>query len=239
MNNCKKILASAVIALLTLLPAQTIIAQAPNATTKKSSDTVLHIKFAESDEVALNNNEFVSAKGKDLSQVNAILNSNKVAKKSRLFTADPAQVKTLKKQLRATSNTYVPDLNNYYRVSLRSGVNINDVTRELKQIPSLSEAYAEPLPVKSPASPDYTGMQSHFSAAPVGMGAAAANSYPGALGDNIRIADLEYSWNTAHEDLSDTRQTDTRINNGTPVDPWNDTNHGTAVAGLLNGDKNS
>ncbi len=119
MNTSKKVLTSVVIALLTLLPAQTIIAQAANVTTKKSSDTVLHIKFAESDEVALNNNEFVSAKGKDLRQVNALLNSNKVTKKSRLFTADPAQVKALKNQLRATSNTYVPDLNNYYRVSLR------------------------------------------------------------------------------------------------------------------------
>jgi serine protease len=241
MNIRNKVLISLLVLTFLLSPVQFALARTESlySNSKKHSDNVLHIKFAESDEVSLKEDKFVSNKGNDLSRINEVFNSHKIAKKSSLFTLSPESIKEQRKQLRAKSNTHVPDLNNYYRIVLNQGVDINEVVSTAKSLPNVSEAYAEPLPVKSPVSPNFTSMQTHFAAAPTGMGVSAGSSYPGALGDNVRIADLEYSWNTTHEDISDARQSDTLIANGTPVDPWNDTNHGTAVAGIMNGDSNS
>lgn len=207
---------------------------------KKHSDSVLHLKFSENDEITLANGQFISKNGNDLSSVNTRLDSNKVANKSRLFTAGPDVIKAQRQALKSKldDGAYVPDLNNYYRVVLRPGQNIGSVVSELKQLPNISEVYAEPMPAESPVSPDYASLQTHFVAAPQGMGITSTASYPGALGDRIKIADLEYSWNAAHEDISDFRQADTNIPNGTAADPFNSTNHGTAAVGLSNGDHN-
>ena len=51
--------------------------------------------------------------------------------------------------------------------------------------------------------------------------------------------DLEYSWNKNHEDLTDLKGANVMIANGTPVDPFSDTNHGTAVIGELDANANS
>ena len=40
-----------------------------------------------------------------------------------------------------------------------------------------------------------------------GVDANYAKSIPGGKGENIRITDIEYSWNTSHEDLSKARAT--------------------------------
>jgi hypothetical protein len=101
---------------------------------KRHSDTVLHLKFAESDEVVLANGQFISKNGKDLSQVNTKLSSAKVAKKSRLFTASPEAIKAQRQNLSAKlGNSYVPNLNNYYRIVLKAGQNIDTVVASLKQ----------------------------------------------------------------------------------------------------------
>jgi serine protease len=236
----RSIMATMLMALL-VLPMQAMANAASQSaySAKRHSDTVLHLKFAESDEVVLANGQFISKNGKDLSQVNTKLSSAKVAKKSRLFTASPEAIKAQRQNLSAKlGNSYVPNLNNYYRIVLKAGQNIDTVVASLKQLPNISEVYAEPLPAKAPVSPDYTSSQIHFNAAPQGMGISAASSYPGALGDRTKIADLEYSWNTSHEDLSDARQTDTIVANGTSIDPFYNTNHGTAATGISNGDRN-
>lgn len=241
MNITKQILVPMLVLSFLVSPIQTVLASTVNqySSTKKHSENVLHIKFAETDDVSINNDTFVSAKGYDLTRMNDVLNSRTVVKKHSLFTLNAEAIKEQRKQLLTKSNSNVPVLNNYYRIVLRPGVDIQEVVRAAKSLPYVSEAYTEPLPVKSPVSPSFSNLQTHFMAAPKGMGVSAGSSYPGALGDNVRIADLEYSWNVNHEDMSDARQPDTLIANGTPVDPWNDTNHGTAVAGLLNGDKNT
>lgn len=221
------------------LPVSVVQADANSALVKSHSDTVLHLKFAENDEVILANGQFISKNGKDLSLVNTKLSSTIVAEKTRLFTASPDTIKTQRQSLKSKFGVaYVPDLNNYYRVIIKPGQNINSVVSSLKQLSNISEVYAEPLPAEAPISPDYASLQTHFGAAPQGMGISAASSYPGALGDRVKIADLEYSWNTTHEDLIDSRQADTKIANGTTNDPFNDTNHGTAAIGLLNADRN-
>jgi serine protease len=213
--------------------------------TEKFSKTSLHIKFEETAQIVLINDQFVSLTGQDTTNINSQINSAKTSKKTRLFSERYETINQKRAQLSSKTSSSIPDLNSYFRITLKDSQDINQFINEARNLPQISEIYAEPLPVATPrtaqqvSSPDYTGLQQHFAAAPTGMGINEASSYPGALGDNVKIADLEYSWNTAHEDLNDARQSDTRIANGTAVDPFNDNNHGTAVAGLISGDKNS
>lgn len=49
---------------------------------------------------------------------------------------------------------------------------------------------------------------------------------------------MEYAWNVNHEDISKARAAGALIANGTYADPFGDTNHGTAVLGILGADAN-
>lgn len=206
---------------------------------KRHSDNIIHIKFAETDEVQLQGSEFVSKKGNKLDAVNSSLSSAKIAKKSPLFTTSPDTITEERTKIKKQSSAEVPNLNNYFRIELKEGADLDSTIKELKLLPNLADVYAEPLAAPSPVSPSYVSLQSYFTPSPQGMGITASANYPGAKGDMIKIADLEYSWNRYHEDIVDARQSDTVIPNGTYADPFNDNNHGTAVTGILNGSANS
>lgn len=215
------IVSGLIAALIGVVPAHQVV-QAASISGKKTSKSVLHVKLKNPTGVSLQNNSFVSSKGNDVSGVNKVVSAKNTKRKDKLF--------------RSTTSS---DLSGYYRIVLNDNQNIDAVIRALKQDLNVSEAYAEPLPAPAPTTPNFMPLQAHFTAAPAGLSTASAGTFAGGLGDYVRVADLEYSWNTSHEDISDARQTDTLIANGTPVDPFNDTNHGTSVTGLLNGDVNS
>jgi subtilisin family serine protease len=79
--------------------------------------------------------------------------------------------------------------------------------------------------------PNFLGSQIYLEPAPDGVGAKAAWLVPGGKGQGISIIDLEWGWLFQHEDLSGKGGCVIGIN-----DP--DTNHGTAVIGVLGGDDN-
>ena len=95
-------------------------------------------------------------------------------------------------------------------------------------------AYAEPLPAPMP-SPSFVGRQGYRTASPDGVGADAVSGIPGALGESVKVIDIEYGWNINHEDLDSARLAGATILNGTPVGAFGD-DHGTAVLGVLVGD---
>ena len=99
----------------------------------------------------------------------------------------------------------------------------------------VESAYREPKPAPPPVTPDFSGTQGYRNAAPGGIEALYAATIPGGTGTNVRIIDIEYSWNLAHENLAGANQ----IANGTPTDPFSDTDHGTAVLGEIRGTDNS
>ena len=88
-----------------------------------------------------------------------------------------------------------------------------------------------------PATPSFVGMQTYRNAAPVGTNSSYAATVPGGTGNNVKLVDLEYSWNLNHEDLANAHAA--LVPNGTPVDPFSDNNHGTAVLGELDATNNS
>ncbi|MEO5335100.1 MAG: S8 family serine peptidase, partial [Magnetococcus sp. YQC-5] len=80
--------------------------------------------------------------------------------------------------------------------------------------------------------PDFSNQQGYLEAAPGGINARFAWTKPGGRGAGIRIIDLEWGWNFAHEDLLQ--------NQGGIVDGagFADTDHGTCVIGVISADHN-
>ena len=110
------------------------------------------------------------------------------------------------------------------------------MAERLNRLADVEVAYPQPLPVRAPT-PDYTGQQGYLHVSPSGVDLDFAATWPGGTGQGVQIFDLEYSWNTSQEDLSKAALPGALIPNQTPVDPFNDPNHGTAVLGELVGDK--
>lgn len=101
------------------------------------------------------------------------------------------------------------------------------------------EMYREEAPEEGPPldlspnpTPDFNKLQRYLQAAPEGIDALFAWTKLGGRGDTVRLIDLEWGWNFSHEDLL--------VSSGGLLDGVNDsdTDHGTAVIGVIGGDNN-
>ncbi len=129
------------------------------------------------------------------------------------------------------STKLASELDNYFVVKVTPKDNIQALVGQIALLDSVETVYPESKPAPAPTANNYTSLQKYLNPSPEGIGATFAKTFPGGTGSAVRIIDLEYSWNAAHEDLS--KAVYTMVKNGTPVDPFNDTNHGTAVLGEM------
>ncbi len=129
-------------------------------------------------------------------------------------------------------------LDDYYVLQFADDVDVASRVAELQQSPLVVEAYEPPAAPPPPpdTTPDFGAMQTYFDPAPVGVNRAQQANVPGGDGSRVKVVDVEYGWNLRHEDVSKAR--DALVPNGTPVDPFDDNNHGTAVLGELVADDN-
>jgi len=195
---------------------------------QKYQKDVLHLKLKETSGVSLVNGRFIGGPTDQTKQLNDLLSSSGEPKAEKLKNATPQT--PLQQKLHNA-------LINYYRLKLAGDVDMPLLISDLKSLGIIETAYAEPTPAPAPASPNYTSAQNYLKAAPDGINANIAKTYPGGTGANVRIIDVEYSWNTLHEDITKARTA--TVASGTPVDPFANNNHGTAVIGELAADDNS
>ncbi|WP_052867465.1 S8 family peptidase [Streptomyces niger] len=148
----------------------------------------------------------------------------------------------------------LPDLTLFYRV--KGGENrAVELTARLSALPEIETAYLKPGAVPAampahdpeegqgrkerkegaPATPDFTGRQGHLGAAPEGVNAVWAWQRQGGDGEGVTIIDVEGAWQLGHEDLSE-RLAGVVV--GTPYQDLAWRNHGTAVLGVIGGDRN-
>ncbi|HEX8434701.1 S8 family serine peptidase [Archangium sp.] len=133
------------------------------------------------------------------------------------------------------SGAHVPDLNLYFRLRVPPGMAIETVLGELAELEDVEAVHRIPLPAEAPLPPDYSSpssssSQAYLNAAPSGIDARAAWSVLGGRGANVRICDVEYSYDHNHADLGSVTWVGPAA-----VDPMNDPHHGTAVLGILRG----
>jgi serine protease len=140
------------------------------------------------------------------------------------------------------SGRELADLNLYYTIDLPPGIDVGNFCDQLNSLPFVELATPTPKPALPPIdipppTPDFSGMQGYRGASPGGIGALDPALVPGGDGAGTTVVDVEYSWVLEHEDL----ELDASANIDTQAtlsDPFNDTNHGTAVLGELGGGAN-
>jgi len=115
------------------------------------------------------------------------------------------------------------DLTRYYRVSLPPDASGPSEPASSPSDPSGAEGLCDRLNARAdveiaylafapapppvdldPVTPDFEPQQGYLGPAPGGFGIQEAANWPGGDGANVAIADLEYSWDPEHEDLSAT-----------------------------------
>lgn len=198
------------------------IVSAAAATQKASADT-LHLKLAST--VKLQGKTFVGTPAAEVTKLNDMLAT---AGKTKV---KPLQANANKTALQAKISK---KLAGYYVVTVKSG-DLSKLSTELKGLSIVTEAYAAPVAAPSPTA-DYTSLQTYLQTSPKGIDSTYAQNVAGGSGANVRVFDIEYSWNTSHEDLSKSRTA--LLPYGTPSDPFGNNNHGTAVLGELSADSN-
>lgn len=87
-----------------------------------------------------------------------------------------------------------------------------------------------------PVTPDLNSRQLYLNAAPAGIEARWAWTRPGGGGASVRIIDIEGAWQFTHEDLLANQG---GVIGGIPSTDIAWRNHGTAVAGVISGDRNA
>ena len=140
-------------------------------------------------------------------------------------------------------------LSQFYRVTA-SDERLESLVEQFRNDPAVITAFIKPgaelalmTSESAPAPPvqpalltrDLSGEQRYLGDAPEGTNAIAAWNYPGGGGAGIRIIDIEGAWRFTHEDLTENSG---GVAGGTETSSRHWRNHGTAVLGILSGDRN-
>ncbi|AVH59666.1 MULTISPECIES: S8 family peptidase [Streptomyces] len=148
-----------------------------------------------------------------------------------------------------------PDLALFYRV--RGGESrAQELRSRIAALPEIDTAYVKPGAVPAslrsagrteesaddtrrvkegaPVTPDFTSRQGYLRPAPEGIDAYWAWQRPGGTGQGVTVIDVEGAWQLGHEDLAAKLA---GVVVGTPLTDLAWRNHGTAVIGVIGGDR--
>lgn len=182
-----------------------------------------------------------SVAGADVSALNMFLSDEQLALEPLFGSEERLQ--------QAAGTDDVPDLTLYYRV--RGGERrAEELRARIAALPGVDTAYVKPgavpasigqvgedgrLKEGAPVTPDYSGRQGYLRPAPEGVDAHWAWQRPGGAGQGVTVIDVEGSWQLGHEDLAAKLA---GVVVGTPLTDLAWRNHGTAVIGVIGGDRN-
>lgn len=160
---------------------------------------------------------------------------------TRLFSLPTSRLDELRQAGETGSGDSLPDLNMWFALELVDGTDVDEFLEDLKALPNVDEAELAPIPQPLTAvTPDFTADQDYLGPATDGIDATFSSTLTGGDGSGTTIYDVEYSWNQNHEDLSKAAGVSLLLDPGDSAsDPFNDTNHGTAVLGELIADDNT
>lgn len=182
-----------------------------------------------------------SVAGADVSALNMFLSDEQLALEPLFGSEERLQ--------QAAAPDEVPDLALFYRV--RGGERrAEELRARIAALPGIDAAYVKPgavpaaigrigedsgrLKEGAPVTPDYSGRQGYLRAAPEGVDAHWAWQRPGGAGQGVTVIDVEGSWQLGHEDLAGKLA---GVVVGTPLTDLAWRNHGTAVIGVIGGDR--
>ncbi|MFD4625509.1 S8 family peptidase [Streptomyces sp. NPDC058475] len=199
-----------------------------------------------------------SAVGADVSALNMFLSDEQLALEPLFGSEERLQQSRQAHQSAAAGTESGPDLALFYRVR-----GIESRAQELRSriaaLPEIDTAYVKPgavpasvgsvgrtsdsaessddnrrLKEGAPVTPDFTSRQGYLRPAPEGIDAYWAWQRPGGAGQGVTVIDVEGAWQLGHEDLAAKLA---GVVVGTPLTDLAWRNHGTAVIGVIGGDR--
>lgn len=220
-----------------LVPADATTGTGREAQKAEPATTILEVKVADEAAIHVEGGNIVSRGGHDLSELDDALSSGAVVDAAPLLGDFTEQAAAQFDQV-PSDNPEAGNPASWLRVEVRTA-DVEAIVAELRTLPGVEDTYIAPRPAPPPATPNFVDFQAPLLAAPDGLGIRDASVLKGATGKAVRVADVEYSWNTAHEDLAAARVAGSTIAVGTPANPFEDDHHGTGVLGVLAGKKNT
>lgn len=169
---------------------------------------ILDVKFREGGEIRLRNGgpQNLKANGRVKDDLDKIKLQFPRGLWKRGHSVSEAKLEQLRAEGSAKSGRNLPDLNLYQRLELPKGLNAAQAKRILERFDAVEAAYIVPRPSQSPVAPDYTNAgnssgsyQGYLDANP-GINARTAWGWNWD-GSGVRICDVEYHFNTDHQDL--------------------------------------
>ncbi|MFO7609308.1 MAG: FG-GAP-like repeat-containing protein [Candidatus Krumholzibacteriia bacterium] len=134
----------------------------------------------------------------------------------------------------------VYNLNNIYQLHLSGGVDAGIVAAQLAVLAGVHMAYPVAIPPEPPLPSDFSPQQGYLAPAagtPAGLDATYAWTLTGGDGSGVTVCDIEYMWNTTHQDLTKAPGSQLASNVGYPPG-MAPSDHGTASIGVLVADDN-
>jgi len=192
------------------------------------------VKFRDDAQVRLSSGRMASLSSQPTSEVNAILQPYADKSLQRLIKSISASKLDRDREILQTkARRALADLNGYYQIGVTDRYEAANLINRLNALDIVEIAYFEPVPEVagdiSPTTPDYEASQDYLEPAPNGVDAFFAKTQPGGDGTGVKIIDIEYNWQTTHEDL------DKAV--GGVIGPYpgggSSSDHGTAVIGEM------
>ena len=157
----------------------------------------------------------------DLIRIKALLSQPSVTRVKPLFSRPDSTLQAERQEAESKTGQEHADLGNYFLVKLKAGTQGERLVDELNAVSAVEIAYLAPIPVLTqlttpipippclenfPAGcrlrfPSYEVNQGYLNPAPDGIDARYARTVPGGNGTGTFFVDIEYGWNTEHEDL--------------------------------------
>lgn len=191
----------------------------------------LWVKFAEADGVRLRDARPTGTKGHALVALNPVLDEMTVKGfvwERGILGVSEEQLEHLRARA-AAQRADIPDQNSLFLLSVPPNQDVLHWSERLSGTPEIEWTAPVFVPAPAPLPPDFVTLQGYRSSAPTGLGVDAVRTMPGGTGDRVALIDVEYSWNLTHQDLA----AGIAVVGPTPLDPFGDTNHGTAVLGEI------
>lgn len=151
---------------------------------------------------------------------------------SRVHRLPKEQLTAYRRTAEKNLGKKLPDMNAEFHFHLYKADKISDAIQLLKVLPGVKKVLEVPVPINAQA-PDYTSFQGYAQSVSSGINADSATLVYNNRGTGIGICDIEYSYNGNHLD-----HPAVPLLSAPYYDPFNSTDHGTAVLGII-GSKNN
>ena len=209
----------------------------PAAGLRKPEKTILQpgqetnrvaVKFRDGLNVRLRNNVLISTNAPLSAGARSLLDSLSAGRWERADAVSEDTLDQMRRRAEQRLGRALPDPNLQFYLTLPPGLEAGAVIDRLNRLDMVDLARPVPRCAPAPLPPDFQPLQTNCQAAPIGGGVFEAWTNFGVFGRGVWVADVEYSYNSNHQDLPAIINLTTNA-----VDPFNDDNHGTATLGEI------